>query len=182
MMAITHHLILLYGCSREGVNPKGRYYILGDDLIIKGMDVYEAYQRVCEEVGMQLNKDKTFQSPILLEFAKRFFFNGEEITPFPTGAYLSSRGSVAGLAVALDNSFEKSCLPGLITHTEARRSLFLRLISLLSDPDGKPKDVLYRMSGGIPAWKVLEVTLGLTDLMRKHIEGESAYQTERFVR
>lgn len=57
---------------------------------------------------MQLNVSKTFKSKDLFEFAKRFFYKGQEISPFPVGAVLSADGSLPAIAVAIDNAFAKS--------------------------------------------------------------------------
>lgn len=115
----------------------------------------------------------------MFEFAKRFFWKGEEVTPFPTGAFLSSRGSIPGLAVALDNSFEKSCLPRLVTATRARSDLFSKTISLLSSSMGEVsrEKKLYKRffsSGGVPAERLLEITLGLTAFARSVEDPKSA--------
>jgi hypothetical protein len=57
---------------------------------------------------MILNTDKTFASKDLFEFAKRFFYKGQEISPFPLGALLASESDASVMTVAIDNAIAKS--------------------------------------------------------------------------
>lgn len=171
LMALTHHLILLYGCYLEGIDPKGRYYLLGDDLIIVGTDVYNAYKKVLDLAQMLVNEQKTFSSPWFVEFAKRYFLHGVDITPLPVGAYLSSKGSVNGIVVATDNAIAKSCLPSLETCQYARKGLFNELVCILSkrkvresDQQGKAKRPYY--GGKISTARVIDYTLALIDISK----------------
>jgi hypothetical protein len=82
--------------------------MLGDDLLIVGDDLYKAYENVVNIAKMKLNTTKTFRSMKMYEFAKRFFLNGREITPFPVGAVLTAESSIAAMAVSLDNARAKS--------------------------------------------------------------------------
>jgi len=81
---------------------------LGDDLLIVGETAYESYREVLSITGMEINQSKTFKSKILFEFAKRYFYNGEEVSPFPLGSIVSSHGDLAGMAVGIDNAITKS--------------------------------------------------------------------------
>jgi len=84
--------------------------LLGDDLLLVGDDLHDAYSEVVEQAHMILNKSKTFRSNRLCEFSKRFFLNSVEVSPFPVGAVLASHSDIARVAVALDNAFAKSWL------------------------------------------------------------------------
>jgi hypothetical protein len=114
IMAFTHHMVLRLCLTRlkRRVPPSDyreyKYYLLGDDVIIRGKELFDEYQLVTSQMGMVLNVDKTFSSDTFFEFAKRFFLNNEEVSPFPVGAIMSSRGEIAALAVGLDNALAKS--------------------------------------------------------------------------
>jgi hypothetical protein len=96
-----------WAASRKGISLK-RYALLGDDLLIVGDELYNAYKEVVDSAEMILNESKTFQSPVLFEFAKRFYFKASEISPFPIGAVLAANGNLPQIAVAIDNAFAKS--------------------------------------------------------------------------
>lgn len=108
MMAITHHLMIHWSAYRKGLPVKGRYSLLGDDVLIVGDELYNAYAEVVDICKMELNSTKTFKSKDLFEFAKRFYYKSKEISPFPVGAVIHSGGSLAPIAVAIDNAFAKS--------------------------------------------------------------------------
>lgn len=133
MMALTHHAIVMYAnslCPRQDTD----YYILGDDLVIIGDELFDRYQGVISELGMEMNVDKTFKSESLFEFAKRFFYNKEEISPFPLGAILQAKGDIALTLVGLDNAHAKSWLTDL--GTNARHSLFQCMLKVFSGERG----------------------------------------------
>jgi len=162
MMAITHHLLLHWACHRKNIALK-HYALLGDDLLIIGEEVYSAYKEVVQLCGMILNETKTFQSKDLFEFAKRFFYKGVEITPFPIGAVINAQSSLPSIAVAIDNSFEKSWLRTLSYNEAARKSFLLSLLK------AQKQSVPYRF------WKDLEAMVGITSLF-KWVTGEEGLE------
>jgi hypothetical protein len=107
MMALTHHLIIRFAASRKGIR-RPKYAVLGDDALIVGDELFSSYKEVCDSLNMQVNLSKTFRSAILFEFAKRFFYNGKEISAFPIGAIATSHCDMSKLAVAYDNALAKS--------------------------------------------------------------------------
>jgi hypothetical protein len=50
----------------------------------------EAYKKVILDLGVDFSPLKTHESHTLFEFAKRLYFNGEEISPFPISALKES--------------------------------------------------------------------------------------------
>jgi hypothetical protein len=61
-----------------------RYAVLGDDLVIADYRVAREYLELCRIIGVEVNLSKSIVSNNLsLEFAKRFFWKGEEVTPIP---------------------------------------------------------------------------------------------------
>jgi len=85
MLALTHHAIVQYAAYRAG--QKGwftDYAVLGDDVVIASCDVANQYVRLMKGMGVDIGFHKSIVSSNLsLEFAKRFFYKGEEVTPFP---------------------------------------------------------------------------------------------------
>lgn len=105
-MALSHHAIIRFAAYR--IQQKDPVYcVLGDDALIIGAPLFNAYVEVCNDLSIEINHSKTFNSQKLLEFAKRFFYDGKEISPFPLGAVMSSHGNVPLLSVALSNALAK---------------------------------------------------------------------------
>lgn len=154
MMAITHHLLVQWAASRKGINVKDRYALLGDDLLLIGDDLHEAYQEVVTRSHMILNQSKTFRSTRLCEFAKRFYLMGEEVSPFPLGAVLGANSDLSRLSVALDNAIAKSWLSRFVSSEDARIPFLKVLLASQKTP--------------VPSrfWRHLEMTLGLTSIFR----------------
>lgn len=131
-MAITHHAILEYCMSQ--CESKCEYYVLGDDVVIQGDELFEMYQLVTQTLGMELNDDKTFKSTHIFEFAKRFFYEQEEVSPFPLGAILNSRGDLSLFLPGLLNAHAKSWL--LDTDSDTRVRLFSSMLQVFSKKRG----------------------------------------------
>jgi len=90
--AISHHYVLFYCCKELGINWKeAPYILLGDDIVIKNDILAQKYMEVISELGLEFSLTKSHISYHCFEFAKRFFYNGQEITPFPIDALLSTR-------------------------------------------------------------------------------------------
>lgn len=88
-MALTHHVIVRYAALLVGKSRFSNYFLLGDDLVISDRQVAESYRRVLCTLDMPVSEPKTIVSERLFEFAKRWFLDGSEITPYAT-AGLSS--------------------------------------------------------------------------------------------
>jgi hypothetical protein len=98
MLALVHHALIQFSAKRAGW--KGwfsEYGVLGDDVVIGNHLVANQYKRLMEEIGVEIGFSKSIVSKNLcLEFAKRFFYNGEEVTPLPlVGAACSWLGPSA---------------------------------------------------------------------------------------
>jgi hypothetical protein len=84
--SVTHHAIIQYCAFRLGFR-KGtfsKYIIIGDDIAIFDRKVASEYQRLLGRLDIPINLTKTVSSigfPSSAEFAKRFFLNGEELSP-----------------------------------------------------------------------------------------------------
>jgi hypothetical protein len=93
MLAMTHHAIVQWAAYRVGYREWfTEYAVLGDDVAIASCNVAAEYRVIMKEIGVEIGFNKSILSDNLsLEFAKRFFYKGEEVTPFP----------LVGLAVGL---------------------------------------------------------------------------------
>lgn len=63
---------------------------MGDDIIIGDKSLGEAYISLMNRLGVSTSPSKTHVSDSLFEFAKRWFYQGKEISPFPFSAIRES--------------------------------------------------------------------------------------------
>ena len=75
--------MVAYSATRSGVNPKGQYLLLGDDIAIFDKNLAASYRQVMRKLGVQINESKSITG-FAGEFAKRLFLKGYEVTPIPT--------------------------------------------------------------------------------------------------
>lgn len=89
MLAITHHAIVQYCASLAGISGWFELYaVLGDDVVIGHPKVARKYIWFMEQVGVPINRHKSIVGRDLsFEFAKRFFWRGEDITPLPLSGF-----------------------------------------------------------------------------------------------
>lgn len=63
------------------------------------------------DIGVEVSSSKTFISPVMLEFAKRIFYKGEEVTPFPISSVVDVEGAIALLIAAMFGETRKGLNP-----------------------------------------------------------------------
>jgi hypothetical protein len=102
MLALTHHAMVQYSAQRAGV--KGwftQYAVLGDDIVIADDSVARKYRSLCRLLGVEIGLAKSLvSSGKTLEFAKRFFFEGSDLSGMPTKFWAAAQ-SQSGVACAL---------------------------------------------------------------------------------
>lgn len=82
--ALTHHLVVQWAAIRSGYTRKFRAYrLLGDDILIRDNQVASEYLHLLSQLKVEVSQAKTQVSKDSFEFAKRFFYNEEEVTGFP---------------------------------------------------------------------------------------------------
>jgi hypothetical protein len=109
MLALTHHAIVQFAAWRVGHRSWFTWYaVLGDDIVICDRDVASEYVAIMDELGVKIGFHKSIvSSNSSLEFAKRFYYKGKEVTPL----------SLAGIAVGwLGPGF----IPEVVAACEAR--------------------------------------------------------------
>nr|WPH57539.1 putative RNA-dependent RNA polymerase [Rhizoctonia solani mitovirus 129] len=98
MLAYTHHFLVQVSAWRSGVTPQGvwfrDYAVLGDDLVIFNRVVANEYIKVIRNIGMEIGLHKSVlsrHSPTL-EFAKRIFHKGKDVSAVPFKEFFASLG------------------------------------------------------------------------------------------
>lgn len=101
MLAITHHYIVHYCAWTSGVIPKTKsfteYAVLGDDIVIWNATVAKRYLTVMSQLGVEIGLAKSIISSkgSGLEFAKKTFLNGQDVSPVPFKDMSSAHRNVA---------------------------------------------------------------------------------------
>lgn len=101
MLAVTHHVIVQQAAFNAGVTQKGEWFsdyaLLGDDIIIANRKVAAEYQRLMALYGVEIGLAKSLVSydGTTLEFAKRTFYKGTDISPLPFSEYWVGRQMLA---------------------------------------------------------------------------------------
>jgi hypothetical protein len=92
-MAITNHAIINYAKT-------SRFYaVIGDDMAMASKNGTERYEKVLDDLGMEISKEKSILSTPkhnLGEIAKRLFIDGAEISPIPPDILIKSTGTLVG--------------------------------------------------------------------------------------
>jgi hypothetical protein len=92
--AVAHHYVMFMACRKARVPwETSPYVILGDDVLIGHRGLAEAYKDLISQLGVEVSAEKTLVSFEAFEFAKRYFYQGEEITPFPIPGVWDTRSS-----------------------------------------------------------------------------------------
>jgi len=89
-MALTHHYIVKLAALRVGKTNFWNYCLLGDDIVIADTSVANEYTALLGTLDMPISVAKTHTSKKVYEFAKRWVYQGEEITAFSIGGLLES--------------------------------------------------------------------------------------------
>lgn len=110
--ALTHHFVVFVCCSRLGIKwSSAKYIVLGDDVLIGDPVLAGMYLAALRSLGVEVSSSKTYISSELCEFAKRYLFRGEEVTPFPVSSVASNLGDVSLLVSALSGESKKGLRP-----------------------------------------------------------------------
>jgi hypothetical protein len=105
---LSHHFVVWKACKNKGVNWKTLpYAMLGDDLVIGNRLVALEYCRLIRTLGIHWSKEKTHISGHFFEFAKRYHWNGHDVSPFPISGLWSERNRLTGQVQVLDNGVSK---------------------------------------------------------------------------
>lgn len=102
MLALTHHLMVQFSAYRAGIRGWFTLYaVLGDDIVIADPRVAKKYRALCRLLGVEIGLNKSLVSKSrTLEFAKKLFFRGEDISGLPLKFWAAAQSS-SGVACAL---------------------------------------------------------------------------------
>jgi hypothetical protein len=102
MLALVHHAMVQFCAYRAGI--KGwfaLYAVLGDDVVIAHDRVARKYRALCRLLGVPIGLQKSLVSTgLTLEFAKRLFFKGVDISGLPAKFWAAAQGQ-SSVACAL---------------------------------------------------------------------------------
>lgn len=112
MLALTHHLLVQIAAWSAGYNKSKlytRYALLGDDLVISDKYVANSYLELMQSIGVGINLSKSILSPkgLGLEFAKRTFIDGTDVSPISFREFSESiqAGNISSW-VAFSNTYQ----------------------------------------------------------------------------
>lgn len=83
MLALSHHMIVQVAARRAGYHGWfSLYAVLGDDIVIGHKAVADCYLVLMKDLGLEINLSKSLiSSSGSCEFAKKFYFQGEDVSP-----------------------------------------------------------------------------------------------------
>jgi len=101
MLALTHHALVQYAASKAYPKEPGwflDYAVLGDDVVIADHAVAAEYLRIMGEIGVDISLAKSLVSiTSSLEFAKRTWVRGREVSPVSLAEMLVGLRNVGAL-------------------------------------------------------------------------------------
>jgi hypothetical protein len=115
MLALTHHAMVQYAAYKAGeAKWYDRYAVLGDDVVIAGERVGLEYRKLCEKLGVEIGIAKSLAARgKTLEFAKKFFFQGEQVSGLPIKYWAAAQHSL-GVAHALSAWYPNGTLANFV--------------------------------------------------------------------
>jgi hypothetical protein len=111
MLAFVHHFIVQFCAMKAGVTKPGEWFtdyaIVGDDIVIGNAAVAKEYLRVMKTLGVGIGLHKSLISAdgSALEFAKRTYWRGIDISPI-TFTELQAALTQPAAAVAFINKYK----------------------------------------------------------------------------
>jgi len=99
-LALTHHFIVQFAAFRVGeLGWYQNYAVLGDDVVIADLKVARSYLQIMKSLGVECGLHKSIMSynGIALEFAKKTFYKGVDVSPIPFKELAASFFNVAAL-------------------------------------------------------------------------------------
>jgi len=109
---VAHHFVMYWCCRELKISwETAKYVILGDDVLIGDSNLAACYRTKLDLIGVQVSLAKTYTSSQICEFAKRYLFRGEEVSPFPVSSVLDHIGEASLLVAVLTGERRKSLEP-----------------------------------------------------------------------
>jgi len=128
VFALTHHIIVQLSAKLCGEFPTRNYILLGDDIVIGGSELAEAYKALIGALGVCISQHKTHVSLNTYEFAKRWFRDGIEVSGLQVNAFMETWRSYPLLFQTIRTYYERGLYPKLSTsYPELCETLFIIL-------------------------------------------------------
>jgi hypothetical protein len=89
MFALSHHVVLRISGKRAGMPNYKEYSLLGDDVVLTCHDVVKQYKQILSNLKVSISIQKSYEGN-LIEFAKRYIYNGNEVSGFQVGGLLET--------------------------------------------------------------------------------------------
>lgn len=105
MFALTHHLVVIHAANVTNSEPS--YFLLGDDIVIQGRALAEKYKEILQHLGVEISQSKTLEGSAI-EFAKRLFKDGNEVTPVPVRMIQALTGDPLLIREGLNHTIDRS--------------------------------------------------------------------------
>lgn len=131
--AVAHHFVVFLACEFTGRRWESlQYALLGDDILIGDPVVGSAYRDLVTLLGVETSPTKSYTSSRVCEFAKRWFYRGEEVTPFPVSSIANVTRSIPLLVASVEGAekkglFARSGVPGSVG----------KLVAMMSRPSSR---------------------------------------------
>jgi hypothetical protein len=135
IMALQHHCIITYAALLVGVNPSGKYVVLGDDVVIADTLIANSYIAVLKELDVPVSWMKSHVSKDICEFAKRWYYLGSEITAFPLHSIMSNWKRY----YLLQNTLADARRKGYVLGEGNERGSVIKLIELFGKKGQAPR-------------------------------------------
>lgn len=115
MLALTHHAMVQFCAFRAGYDKWFTLYaVLGDDVVIADDRVAQKYRALCRLLGVEIGLNKSLVSKWrTLEFAKKLFYQGEDISGLPLKFWAAAQNS-SGVACALASQVTRGSLSNVV--------------------------------------------------------------------
>lgn len=134
MFALSHHLLIRVAAVRAGYTASwSNYCLLGDDLVLTNSKVVREYLTIMNELGVEINSDKSHTSKSMYEFAKRWYKDGEEVSGFPLRGICEGYQHWYTLAAELQDGLSRMSFSPLEVESRAWTELHQRLGTRIRD-------------------------------------------------
>jgi len=133
---LAHHLMVRLAAKRAGT--KAEYFMLGDDIVIAGTATANEYRLILGQLGVDINYTKSLVQTNAVEFAKRHFTQGVEVSSFPVNLTDSLVRDPHLIGEFVNHLVERSS----ITISPVSIDTFLQTVSLVSDVDYKKLQII----------------------------------------
>lgn len=176
-------MIIYVAGLRSGLSNKAIrncYMILGDDVVIHSDILAKAYIEIIESLGVSISPTKTHVSKDSFEFAKRWFSQGVEVSPFPVAGVLQTMTSWPQLVELLSNEVPSR---GYVHVRDL--STLLDSFYLVYDHQRLGKQILKRMKIylSLPCWyseegRAIDNLVSLMELAKSKVSWHPSYLLE----